>query len=367
VIGIRYLEKGRREAPQSRAVAFGRTRVFQSATNDIPSELRAQAILKAEQKILKILKMNKGPFMSRITLGGNVPLLSEYFEAHRDGDLLTKAEPTLAGRGTLRLHRRPDLTEGAPRAAEWSACRLQTFLGSARASRGPTLRAPELRPPDIRRPSPKVLENRSCGKFLRSLPTTSVDGRASWLGRSPRLSCSESQATRAIGACRIRRPGNGTGGNDCDRRNCACCGFLNPTQAELGRSVLLTSALRGERPLASPPERVSQPLPVLQAGSSLWIAREVPAPLFATLDVALRVADFFKCENRDAGETLGAHRLVVDDAGCGDGGAFTLEVILAQAELVVVALQASPARSRIVLREAREAFKWTSARVSTRN
>jgi hypothetical protein len=89
VIGSRYLEKGRREAPQVPEVAFGRVRVFQMATNDIPSELWAQAILKAEQKILEILKMNKGPFMARITLGGNVSQLCGYFEAHRDDDMLT--------------------------------------------------------------------------------------------------------------------------------------------------------------------------------------------------------------------------------------------------------------------------------------
>jgi hypothetical protein len=76
------------EAPQVRAVAFGRVRVFQLATNDIPAEWWAQAILKAEQKILKILKMNKGPSMARITPGGKVSLLSGYFEGNREEDLL---------------------------------------------------------------------------------------------------------------------------------------------------------------------------------------------------------------------------------------------------------------------------------------
>jgi len=81
-------KRGRKEAPQVNAVAFGRVRVFQLATNDILSELWAQAILKAEHKILKILKMNKGPFMARITPGGSVSVLPGYFEGHRDDDLL---------------------------------------------------------------------------------------------------------------------------------------------------------------------------------------------------------------------------------------------------------------------------------------
>jgi hypothetical protein len=78
-------KRGRKEAPQVNAVAFGRVRVFQLATNDIPSELWAQAILKAERKILKILKMNKGPFMARVTPGGNVTVLAGYFERQKDG------------------------------------------------------------------------------------------------------------------------------------------------------------------------------------------------------------------------------------------------------------------------------------------
>lgn len=58
---------------------------------------------------------------------------------------------------------------------------------------------------------------------------------------------------------------------------------------------------------------------------SLWILREI-APLAVAIE---SVADFFKCEDRDAGKTTSAHGLVVDDAGCRDGGAFALEVILA--------------------------------------
>jgi hypothetical protein len=77
--------RGRKEAAQIAAVASGRARVFQLATNDIPSELWAQAILKAERKILKILKENKGPFIARITPGGDVALLEGYFDEERGG------------------------------------------------------------------------------------------------------------------------------------------------------------------------------------------------------------------------------------------------------------------------------------------
>lgn len=83
-------KRGRKEAPQVNAVAFGRVRVFQLSTNEIPSELWGQAILKAEQKIIKILKTNKGPFMARITPGGNVSVLTGYFEGDRDDDLLAR-------------------------------------------------------------------------------------------------------------------------------------------------------------------------------------------------------------------------------------------------------------------------------------
>jgi hypothetical protein len=72
--------RGRKEAPQIRAIAAGRVRVFQLATNEIPAELWAQAILKAQRKILKILKLHKGPFMARITPGGHVTLLQGYFD-----------------------------------------------------------------------------------------------------------------------------------------------------------------------------------------------------------------------------------------------------------------------------------------------
>jgi hypothetical protein len=82
---------GRKEAAQIRAVASGRVRVFQLATNDIPSELWAQAILKAERKILKILKHNKGPFMARVTPGGRVTLLEGYFNEERKEQ--SKADP----------------------------------------------------------------------------------------------------------------------------------------------------------------------------------------------------------------------------------------------------------------------------------
>jgi PIN like domain len=82
---------GRKEAAQVRAVASGRVRVFQLSTNEIPSELWAQAILKAERKILKILKKNKGPFMARITPGGNVTILEGYFD--REGVGIGSPEP----------------------------------------------------------------------------------------------------------------------------------------------------------------------------------------------------------------------------------------------------------------------------------
>ena len=72
-------KRGRKEAAQIRAVASGRVRVFQLATSQIPAELWAHAILKAEHKILKILKQNRGPFMARITPGGHVSLLPGYF------------------------------------------------------------------------------------------------------------------------------------------------------------------------------------------------------------------------------------------------------------------------------------------------
>jgi hypothetical protein len=76
---------GRKEAAQVRAVAAGRVRVFQLSTNEIPAELWAQAILKAERKILKLLKKNSGPFMARITPGGNVTVLEGYFEKDEAG------------------------------------------------------------------------------------------------------------------------------------------------------------------------------------------------------------------------------------------------------------------------------------------
>lgn len=72
--------RGRKESAQIKAVASGNVRVFQLATNEIPSELWAQAILKAEGKILKILKKHNGPFMARITPGGNVTMLEGYFD-----------------------------------------------------------------------------------------------------------------------------------------------------------------------------------------------------------------------------------------------------------------------------------------------
>jgi hypothetical protein len=72
--------KGRKEAAQVRAVSSGKFRVFHLATNEIPSELWAQAILKSERKIFGILKRNPGPFMARITRGGHVKILEGYFD-----------------------------------------------------------------------------------------------------------------------------------------------------------------------------------------------------------------------------------------------------------------------------------------------
>ena len=80
--------RGRKEAAQVRAVASGRVRIFQLSTNEIPAELWAQAILKSERKIFKILKKNKGPFMARITPGGNVTILEGYFD-EKDNDTET--------------------------------------------------------------------------------------------------------------------------------------------------------------------------------------------------------------------------------------------------------------------------------------
>jgi PIN like domain len=73
-------KRGRKEAPQVSAVASGRVRVLQLATNDIPATLWAQAILKTERKILKLLKKNRGPFIARITPGGHLALLEDYFD-----------------------------------------------------------------------------------------------------------------------------------------------------------------------------------------------------------------------------------------------------------------------------------------------
>lgn len=75
-----HWKRGRREAAQIRAVATGKVRVFQLATNDIPAELWAQAIIKVEREILKLLKENMGPFMARIRPGGHVSLLGGYFD-----------------------------------------------------------------------------------------------------------------------------------------------------------------------------------------------------------------------------------------------------------------------------------------------
>jgi hypothetical protein len=77
--------KGRKEAAQIKAVAAGNVRVFQLATNEIPSELWAHAILRAEKKILRILKENRGPFMARITPGAHVTILQGYFDESREG------------------------------------------------------------------------------------------------------------------------------------------------------------------------------------------------------------------------------------------------------------------------------------------
>jgi len=71
--------RGRKEAAQITAVSTGKVRVFQLATNEIPSELWAQAILHAESKIFKILKKHGGPFMARITPGGIVSILDGFF------------------------------------------------------------------------------------------------------------------------------------------------------------------------------------------------------------------------------------------------------------------------------------------------
>jgi PIN like domain len=86
--------RGRKEAAQVRAVVSGRVRVFQLSTSEIPAELWAQAILKAEQKIFKILKKNRGPFMARITPGGQVTILQGYFgekEKDKPGDLKSES------------------------------------------------------------------------------------------------------------------------------------------------------------------------------------------------------------------------------------------------------------------------------------
>jgi hypothetical protein len=56
--------------------------------------------------------------------------------------------------------------------------------------------------------------------------------------------------------------------------------------------------------------------------------QSLPPPLFAALDVALRVANLFKCENRGTGKTRRAHRLVVDDVYSGDADVLTLEMRL---------------------------------------
>lgn len=73
-----HWKRGRREAAQIKAVAVGKVRVFQLATNDIPAELWSQAIIKAEKKIWKILKMNRGPFMARIRPGGPQGKINEW-------------------------------------------------------------------------------------------------------------------------------------------------------------------------------------------------------------------------------------------------------------------------------------------------
>jgi hypothetical protein len=114
--------------------------------------------------------------------------------------------------------------------------------------------------------------------------------------------------------------------------------------------------------VACPPERVTQSLSLSQAGSRVWIAREVSAPQFASLYVALRVANLFKSEDCDAGKTLRAHKFIVDDACCWDGDAFSLEMILTDALWEIVGCHAYTARSEIFLREARDGFKRTSAR-----
>jgi hypothetical protein len=75
-----HWKRGRREAAQIRAVAAGRVRVFQLATSEIPAELWAQAIIKVERKIWKLLKIKTGPFMARIRPGGHVGLLEGYFD-----------------------------------------------------------------------------------------------------------------------------------------------------------------------------------------------------------------------------------------------------------------------------------------------
>jgi hypothetical protein len=88
--------------------------------------------------------------------------------------------------------------------------------------------------------------------------------------------------------------------------------------------------------MTSAPNCIPQPLPLAQAGSSPWILREVPAPLLATLGVALRVANLFKSEDCSAGKTLSAHCFVVYDMLGGDGDALSLEMILTLAFWVLV-------------------------------
>jgi hypothetical protein len=114
--------------------------------------------------------------------------------------------------------------------------------------------------------------------------------------------------------------------------------------------------------MACPPERVTDSLSLSQPGSRLWIAREVSASPFASLYVALRVADLFKSEDCDARKTLRAHRFIIDDACCAEGDACSLEMILTEGLWDIVGCHAYTARSEIFLREAREGFKRTSAR-----